>query len=75
MKYNMILFVLEIFDYIQIKTLFFLFLILPKKKKTHTYTHILFFIIFFSPALTFTCYQSPKFKIKQTIHHTNKITY
>jgi hypothetical protein len=54
-KYNMILFVLEIFDYIQIKTLFS-------------------FLLYFSPTLTFTCYQSPKFNIKQTIQHTNKIT-
>jgi hypothetical protein len=51
----MILFVLEIFDYIQIKTLFS-------------------FLLYFSPTLTFTCYQSPKFNIKQTIQHTNKIT-
>jgi len=65
----MILFVLEIFDYIQIKTLFFFFLFY--KKNTHTF---FFLLCFFSLALTFTCYQSPKFKIKQTIHHTNKIT-
>ena len=67
----MILFVLEIFDYIQIKTLFFFFSFFFTFTKKHA--HILF-VLCFSPALTFTCYQSPKFNIKQPIHYTNKIT-
>ena len=65
-KYNMILFVLQILDYIQIKTLnsfclFFYFYNSITYIKIHTH---LFFLLLFFP--TFTCYKSHKFKINQT---------
>jgi hypothetical protein len=67
MKYNMILFVLEIFDYIQIKTLFFLFLILPKKN-THIHTHSVFHYIFFSCT---HIYMLPITKIQNKTNNTS----
>jgi hypothetical protein len=45
-KYNMILFVLEIFDYIQIKTLFFFFdFFLTFTKNTHTFFFYYVFLL------------------------------
>jgi len=62
-KYNIILFVLEIFDYIQIKTLFLLFFFTFTEKNTHTF---FFIIIMFSHI-----YMLPITKIQHKTNNTS----